>query len=74
MGIIERIVIKILELQITPCSQISDIDGCQAAATIEGIIADAGHAFGDGDGGQAAATRESRTADAGHAAGDGDGG
>ncbi len=46
----------------------------QAAATIEGIVADAGHTLGDGDGGQAAATIEGIAADAGHALGDGDGG
>lgn len=40
---------------------------CQAAAFIEGIVADAGHAASDGDGGQAAATTEGFVADVGHA-------
>ena len=49
-------------------------NGGQAAALIEGIVSDAGHAVWDGDGGQARAVREGRAADAGHAVWDGDGG
>ncbi len=46
----------------------------QAAATIEGIVADAGNTTSDGDGVQPIATREGRAANAGHATSDGDGG
>ena len=45
---------------------------CQAGATVEGIVADAGHATWDGDRGQAGATRKGWVADAGHATRDGD--
>ncbi len=36
-------------------------DGGQAAATIEGVFADAGHRVGDSDGGQAATILEGVT-------------
>ena len=50
------------------------IDICQATATREGRVADAGHAVWNSDGGQATATREGRATDAGHAAWDCNGG
>ena len=45
---------------------------CQAAASREGTVADAGHTVSNGDGGQSAATIEGPVAYAGHIIGDGD--
>ena len=47
---------------------------CQAAATWESPVSNAGHTVGYGNGGQAAAIREGIVADAGHSVWDGDGG
>ena len=64
----------IAEYNTAPRSQIRNMDGGQALATVEGKAADVGHAVGNVDGGQALAMPEGLAADSGHAVGDGDGG
>ena len=68
----KRIGIQITKIYITPCFKAADVDGGEAAATIESTVSNARHALGDSDAGEACAVIERIASNGCHPLGDGD--